>query len=99
MVYGLPDVIISNKDYEFNKLTITKQFIIENNLNIKYNLDLDNVNTGIGEKNVGLQIINNGSFRSNINIKNYKINISDSLQSKNLILTNAKLKIKKKILM
>jgi hypothetical protein len=97
MVYGLPDVIISNKDYEFNKLTITKQFIIENNLNIKYNLDLDNVNTGIGEKNVGLQIINNGSFRSNINIKNYKINISDSLQSKNLILTNAKLKIKKNI--
>ena len=97
MVYGLPDVIISNKDYEFNKLTITKQFIIENNLNIKYNLDLDNVNTGTGEKNVGLQIINNGSFKSNINIKNYKINISDSLQSKNLILTNTKLKIKKDI--
>jgi len=97
MVYGLPDVIISNKDFELNKLTVTKQFIIENNLNIKYNLDLDNVNTGTGEKNVGLQIINNGSFKSNINIKNYKINISDSLQSKNLILTNTKLKIKKDI--
>lgn len=97
MVYGLPDVIISNKDFELNKLTVTKQFSIENNLNIKYNLDLDNVNTGIGEKNVGLQIINNGNFKSNINIKNYKINISDSLQCKNLILTNVKLKIKKDI--
>ena len=97
MVYGLQDVIISNKDFEFNKLIITKKFIIENNLNIKYNLDLDNVNTDVGKKNVGLQIINNGFFKSNINIKNYKINISDSLQSKNLILKNTKLKIKKDI--
>ena len=97
MVYGLPDVIISNKDYEFNKLTINKTFTIENNLNIKYNLDLNEVNTGVGNENIGLQIINNGFFKSNINIQNYKINISESLQSENLILKNTKLKIKKNI--
>ena len=97
MVYGLPDVVISNKDYEFNKLTITKQFVIMNNLNIKFNLDLNDVNTQIGNENVGLQIINNGSFKSNINIKNYKINISESLQCKNLTMTNTKFKIKKNI--
>ena len=97
MVYGLQDVFISNKDYEFNKLTITKQFVILNNLNIKYNLDLDNVGSGTGKKNEGLQIINNGFFKSNINIQNYKINISESLQCKNFIITNTKLRIKKDI--
>ena len=97
MVYGLPDVVISNKDYEFNKLTITKQFVIMNNLNIKFNLDLNDINTQIGNENVGLQIINNGSFKSNINIKNYKINISESLQCKNLTMTNTKFKVKKNI--
>ena len=98
MVYGLQDVFISNKDYEFNKLTNNNDFIIQNNLNIKFNLDLDDVNTQIGNENVGLQIINNGSFKSNINIKNYKINISESLQCDNFIITNTKLKIKKSII-
>tara|TARA_B100001564_G_scaffold166406_1_gene139812 strand:- start:1954 stop:5091 length:3138 start_codon:yes stop_codon:yes gene_type:complete len=97
MGYGLPDVIKSNKDYEFNKLTITKQFVIMNNLNIKYNLDLDNVGSETGKKNEGLQIINNGFFKSNINIQNYKINISESLQCKNFEITNTKLRIKKDI--
>ena len=97
MVYGLQNVFISNKDYEFNKLTNNNDFIIQNNLNIKFNLDLDDVNTQIGNENVGLQIINNGSFKSNINIKNYKINISESLQCNNFIITNTKLKIKKSI--
>ena len=95
MVYGLPDVILSNKDYKFTKLTITKDFIIQNNLNIKYNLDLNEVYSD--KNNIGLQIINNGFFNSNINITNYKINISNSIQSKNLILTNTKLKVKKSI--
>jgi len=95
MVYGLSDVILSNKDYKFNKLTINKDFIIQNNLNIKYNLDLNDVSTD--KTNIGLQIINNGFFKSNINITNYKINITNSIQSKNLILTNTKLKVKKTI--
>ena len=44
MVYGLQMYLLSNKDLNLDKLTIKKQFvIIENNLNIKYNLDLDNV--------------------------------------------------------
>jgi len=97
MVYGLPDVVLSNKDFQLDKLTIKKTFTIENNLNIKYNLDLDEVNTSQGGENIGLQIINNGFFKSNINITNYKINISESIQTKNLTLINTKFKVTKNI--
>ena len=97
MVYGLPDVVLSNKDFQLDKLTIKKTFTIENNLNIKFNLDLNEVNTGQGSENIGLQIINNGFFKSNINITNYKINISESIQTKNLTLINTKFKVTKNI--
>lgn len=97
MVYGLPDVVLSNKDFQLDKLTIKKTFTIENNLNIKFNLDLNEVNTGQGSENIGLQIINNGFFKSNINITNYKINISESIQTKNLTLMNTKFKVTKNV--
>lgn len=83
MVYGLdiswPDKNNNTDSHIYNKLTITKNLNVGNNLNIKFNLTSED-----------LLIRNNGFFNSNINIDNYILNIKNILKADNINLKNTK---------